>query len=156
MKTIPLTHGKVTLVDDEDFEALSKFKWRVQPDGPREYVVRTAQAEGGRVTVRMHRSILNPGPKEPIDHRNGNGLDNRRANLRISSHGENRRNSRRPITNKSGFKGVHFHPQAKKWRACIGLKRRRHSLGLFSTPEAAYSAYCAAAIRLHGEFARFN
>lgn len=93
---------------------------------------------------------------EFCDHVNGNACDNRRSNLRPCSHSENIRNSRKPMTNTSGLKGVTFHKASNKWLTQIGIDGKRIHLGTFATREEAYAAYCEAAIRLFGEFARFE
>lgn len=94
-------------------------------------------------------------PPEEIDHINRNKNDNRWANLRLSSRVDNARNRPREKRNTSGYKGVSWHKPSRRWRARIGKgggKNGRH-IGLFSTREDAYAAYCAAAYALHGEFA---
>ncbi|MBK9496425.1 MAG: HNH endonuclease [Xanthomonadales bacterium] len=92
-------------------------------------------------------------PANMIDHINGDGEDNRIVNLREATHSDNARNRCISKRNMSGFKGVDFRPDGKKWRASICVNRKLIHLGLFSTPEEAHEAYVAAAIRLHGEFA---
>lgn len=93
---------------------------------------------------------------EEIDHINGNRDDNRFCNLRAASLTENRRNSKMKSTNKSGYKGVCWGKQHNKWRSTITVNRRHIHLGLFNCPTAAHIAYCNAARKLHGEFARFE
>lgn len=95
-------------------------------------------------------------PHEQIDHINGDRGDNRLANLRECSHCQNHKNVKRPSHNTSGFKGVHFHPQGNKWRARIKSNGKHYSLGLYHSKEQAHAAYCAAAERFHGDFARFQ
>ena len=105
----------------------------------------------------MHRLILGCGPGEEVDHRNGNGLDNRRGNLRPATHALNQANVRR-VRAKSGFKGVSrwVRPSPRPWRAHITVKGRMKFLGAFATPEEAARAYDAAARELFGEFACTN
>lgn len=93
-------------------------------------------------------------PKEEIDHINCNKEDNRISNLRSASRLQNMRNVRVKSSNRCGFKGVTFHAETGKWRARINQSRTSISLGLFDTPEAAHSAYCLAAEKQNGEFAR--
>ncbi len=93
-------------------------------------------------------------PANQIDHINNNPGDNRFCNLREATHSENMMNKSRYANNKSGFKGVHLHKQSKRWRARIRIDNKNISLGLFDTPQLAYAAYCSAAYKLHGEFAR--
>lgn len=95
-------------------------------------------------------------PEYQIDHANCVRDDNRATNLRECSHAENHMNVKRPAHNTSGFKGVHYHPQSGKWRARIAASKRHISLGLHKTKEDAHAAYCRAAEKLHGDFARFQ
>lgn len=94
-------------------------------------------------------------PSGVIDHIDGNGLNNRIANLRECTNGQNMRNRKLNCNTKSGFKGVHLFTDGV-WRARVSLDGKKHSLGLFKTAKDAATAYDAAAIRLHGPFARTN
>lgn len=93
-------------------------------------------------------------PPEHVDHANGRRDDDRWENLRAAGHSQNLANAKRPRHNTSGLKGVHFHKQSGLWRARICKDRKHNSLGLFQTKEAAHAAYCVAAQKLYGEFAR--
>jgi hypothetical protein len=93
---------------------------------------------------------------EVVDHADGGKLNNRRENLRVTTQKNNARNARRSKVNSSGYKGVSFHAQRKKWRALIRIDGKRKSLGEFDTPEQAYAAYCKAAIEHFGEYARLE
>jgi hypothetical protein len=111
------------------------------------------------VRVLLHRFILCAAPGTIIDHKNGNGLDCTRENLRFVTSSQNQHNSgRRVYTGKrsSRFKGVHWHAETKKWVAQIMAARKYHYLGLFADEEDAARAYDAAATELHGNFARLN
>lgn len=99
---------------------------------------------------------MNALPGSEIDHVNGNGLDNRRVNLRFASRSENCSNCRPSRNNRSGYKGVHWHKGAKKWRSQIKTNGKRIHLGYFENKNDAARAYNEAAIRLHGSFARLN
>ena len=146
MKTIPLTQGYVALVDDEDYEQVAQFKW---------------YAYGGRHTVyarnwgqgTLHK-FLTGWPL--VDHRDLNGLNNTRANLRPATTAQNNWNARLRSDNTSGFKGVAWRGDTSRWRAYIYLDGRRRNLGHFDTPEEAALAYDTAAIEHFGEFARLN
>ena len=93
-------------------------------------------------------------PLGQLDHRDGDGLNNRIENLREATHAENQHNRGPYATNKSGFKGVCWHKRSRKWVAAIKVDGRQVHLGYFMDPEAAHSAYRVAAERLHGHFAR--
>ena len=95
-------------------------------------------------------------PENLIDHVNSDTDDNRITNLRDATFSQNGGNMRTPHRNTSGFKGVSWSERRKKWAAQIGARGRYYNLGSFNTAEEAYDAYCKAAARLHGEFARFR
>ncbi len=149
-KEILLPHGKVALVDDEDFERINKYKWHVTNG----YAVRKLTATSP--TIRMHRVVVDCPENMEVDHINRNRLDNRRENLRICTHSQNGMNKDVVASNKSGFKGVSWHTRSKKWVAQIQLNKTRKHLGYYETPEAAAFAYDEAAIKNYGEFAVLN
>lgn len=95
-------------------------------------------------------------PEAELDHVNGDVADNRLMNLRPASHSENSLNRKVHRDNQSGFKGVAFHGQSRRWRARIMIGGSSKSLGLYDSPELAHQAYCFAAAQLHGDFARFQ
>jgi AP2 domain len=156
-REIPLTQGKVALVDEADFEWLSQWKWCAWKNPKNEdfYAVRRG-SDGGQ--VRMHRQIcgLVKGDKLQADHANHSTLDNRRGNLRVCSNAQNSQNRRLQGNNTSGFKGVSFHRQSGKWRASVHEKGKKISLGLRATPEEAYALVVEAAKDRYGEFACFK
>lgn len=155
MREIPLSQGLVALVDDEDYEELSALNWHlVRPNG-RAYAQHDVWSGNARVHREyMHRFLL-PDAEE-VDHINGNGLDNRRSNLRPATRAQNCANMRRSKANTSGYKGVSWHKGGRKWHAQIRGDAKREHLGLFTDPADAAKAYDNAARRLHGEFARLN
>lgn len=168
MRTIPLTKGRVALVDDEDYEALARFKWHAQARGPKVdldgsifYAMRRLGPAGHQRHIPMQVAILNPPDGAEIDHRNGDTLDNRRSNLRIATSILNRRNRKKSVLIKghlpsSKYKGVSL-TRYGTWRAGItaGAVRSRY-LGSFKTEEAAAAAYDRASRELHGDFGRTN
>lgn len=154
MKEIKLTQGYVATVDDDDYEWLSQWKWRILkvPDRNTLYAVRTKDT---RTTISMHRVVAGvTNSKIQIDHRDTNGLNNTRDNLRIATHGDNMHNRPAPRTNQSGFKGVSWHKGRMKWQAVIMMNHKNIHLGLFDDKNLAAQAYNKAANELHGEFAR--
>jgi formate-dependent nitrite reductase cytochrome c552 subunit len=105
----------------------------------------------------MHRLIINNNDsKMHTDHKNNNPLDNRRENLRICTNSQNQMNTKVQINNTSGFKGVVWNKIAKKWVAQIKLNNKLKNLGYYINIKDAARAYNAAAIKLHGEFAKLN
>ncbi len=164
MKTITLTQGYEAIVDDEDFDRLSGFKWQVlvNPKGQTIYAQRT---DKNRKHVLMHREILQlTDRKIHIDHRNHDGLDNRIRNLRICSLTQNAQNRRKPrfykgLPTKSKFKGVRAINDIKrkaKWQAIIQYNGKRINIGRFLTEGEARNAYNLKAKELFGEFAFTN
>jgi hypothetical protein len=93
-------------------------------------------------------------PNKEVDHVNCARSDNRFANLRLATRAENGRNTLRPCSNTSGYKGVWWHKKDKVWRSAIKINRKSINLGSFKTPEDAYAAYCAANEKYHGVFGR--
>lgn len=158
---IPLTQGKFAIVDDIDAD-LANFKWYAAKSRNTFYANRTMLKNEKKIAIQMHRLILqrihqeNFHSNEKCDHINGDGLDNRRCNLRISSIQENSRNQKINKRNKSGYKGVFWDKTYKKWKAQIRTKDKSKHLGYFDNPKEAYEAYKRAAIKYHGEFARFE
>jgi len=158
MKTIQLTQGKLAIVDAADYEWLSQWKWYVMKSSSHCYAARTGRrAEGEKYTkkILMHR-VINRTPEHlDTDHINGEGLDNRRVNLRSCEHRENMWNSR-ASGGASKHKGVHWHKRDKVWYAGIKKDRVQKFLGTFKTEIEAAHAYNTAATELFGEFARLN
>ena len=153
---IPLSRGLVALVDDSDAERVRAFgTWHADPSGQTFYARHNVYRPGqSHQAVLMH-SFITGWPM--VDHRNGDGLDNRRSNLRPATHSQNMGNKRRYRNNTSGFKGVTRNTgTGRPWRAVIKADGRRVHLGYFDTAEDAAHAYDRAAIDLHGEFARPN
>jgi len=150
---IPLTRGQVALVEDADAH-LADRRWVARPIGRRTGGFYAYRSEGAR-TVYMHRLILNAPKGALVDHINGDGLDNRRANLRLATPGQNLAN--RATTGRSGYRGVMNvgHPH-RPWLAYICVDRRRRDIGFYATAEEAASAYDSAASARYGEFARLN
>lgn len=154
MKRIPLTQGKFALVDDEDFEYLNQWKWHTQRGENGNYYA--ARKGGDRVHKRIHTEIFKVSPGNLVDHIDGNGFNNQKENLREATRSQNAHNSKRPITNTSGFKGVYLSAnKANPWRATIKFQGKFYRLGYFKTAEEAHIAWKKAAILLHGAFARW-
>jgi hypothetical protein len=152
---VPLTKGYEAIIDASDVALVSQWLWYAQISKRTVYAIADNFDENGRrQTLRMHRLVTAPPADMQIDHINGDGLDNRRANLRVVTLAENSRNQRLAKNSTSGFKGVTWHKCKSKWIARIVLNRKTIHLGYFSTPEAAYEAYSKASIELHGQYGR--
>lgn len=156
MKKIPLTQGQFALVDDADYDWLMQWKWQAKWNRGTFYAKRREELpriNGKRRsrTIYMSRQIMDAPAGKEVDHRNHEGLDNQRLNLRLVTHQQNLLNKRPYVRNRSGFKGVCS--ARKKWRAEIAIRGKRIRLGHFDSPELAHSAYVQAAQKYHGEYA---
>lgn len=155
---VPLTQGKEALIDLEDWPIVRGRKWRAnRRSGARSsaYAQAHERLPGGKYgCVLMHRLLLGATPGQLVDHINGDGLDNRRSNLRICTRAGNAKNAKMRKDNSVGFKGVTRY--WRKFKAQIYSDLKHHYLGLFPTAEEAARAYDKAARELHGEFARLN
>lgn len=152
MKKIPLTQGKFALVDDEDFDELSKWAW--YPHGA--YARRHINKDGRIVRrVYMHRSIMRE-PELEVDHINGDGLDNRKSNLRVCTHAENLKNQITVKNSLSGVKGVSLNRRDNKWTAYIKTEGKKIFLGNFENKQDAQIAYNVASVKHFGEFAKIH
>lgn len=150
MKIIKLSQNKECLVDDMDYEKLSLFKWSFD-----RYPIRRDCSDKPRgKIIYMHREILNPPLGMVCDHIDGNPLNNQRSNLRICTQAQNMMNTKMRKHNKLGVKGVRWYKPSKSFHARIGYKGKSIHLGYFKNINDAYEAYCNAALRLHGDFAR--
>jgi len=162
IRLIDLTKYKFAIVDKEDYERLKIFKWRPRYCSNSWYAVRCRKVgeKKGNILVWMHNVILPPPKGKMIDHRNHNGLNNRKSNLRIATRSENMQNRRKWKTPCSSvFKGVvhrNYHNRRKLWNGYISVNGRTICLGCFMTELEAAMAYDRAALKYHGEFACLN
>ena len=127
-KYIELSQGQIALVDDEDFEEINQHSW-YYGNG---YALRAIVRKGIRETIWMHHVVKPPETGKQTDHINGDGLDNRKVNLRSCSCAENQHNSRKRVDNTSGYKGITKRPY-DKWEAKIQAKGKRHYIGTFGS-----------------------
>jgi len=157
-RRIQLTQGKYAIVDPEDYEPLNKHKWYACKSKNTYYAVRTTKTGKKRLYIKMHREIIDPPKHLLIDHINHNGLDNRKANLRLATHSQNccNRTYVKQKNSSSKYKGVTWHKHRKIWQVRIGLNGQRKTVGLFHDEIEAARAYDEAARRHHKEFAVTN
>lgn len=149
---VTLTRGYEAIIDADQAEFIGQWNWYAEV-GPRNtYAVRTDNTEKRK--VRMHSVLLSVPEGFQVDHRNVNSLDNRLSNLRVASPAENRRNARRRVDSTSGYKGVSFFKETKKWAAYISIDKRWTRIGFFPTAWDAHLAYIEASRVFYGDFAR--
>jgi hypothetical protein len=155
VKQIPLTQGKVAIIDDEDFERVARIKWCYSKSHG--YASGKIPYEDGTYSkaILMHRYLLNVPKDKVTDHINLDKLDNRKANLRICTRGENNRNMKIRSTNKSGYKGVYPH-YTGRFQVHVRHEGKSNYVGLFDDPEEAALFYNFWAFDLHGEYANVN
>jgi len=153
MKIIRLAHGKKTVVDDHIYPLVKDYKWYPHKSSTNNYYAR-ATIKGKKVL--LHRLITECKKEFVIDHINGNGLDNRKKNLRMCLQKENMRNQKTNSRNTSGYKGVYYRKDRKKWTAQIRVNKRHKFLGYFDNKIDAAKSYNRASILYHKEFSKLN
>lgn len=154
MALIALTQGHYAIVDDEDFEKVSEFKWTAGRAGNTIYAQRRATISlNVRKTILMHRFILgmDRSDKRVVDHKNGNGLDNRKENIRPCTVSQNSVNKNFKLP-ESGYRGVV--KNKNRWDAVLEREGKRHKLSGFRCPTAAAMAYDKLSKKINGEFGR--
>lgn len=159
---VPLSRGYVTIIDDIDAN-LAQHKWHVVIPGRKPYAQRNLYSSDGKHTMQyLHRLIMECVLDRPlfkteeVDHRDCNGLNNCRANLRLATRTQNARNTRISKRNTSGFKGVSYSKFNSKWTARLYLNGHYLFLGYFDSPEEAADIYRRAVLNARGEFARYE
>lgn len=158
VREIALPTGETAVVDAADWPLVCGYRWYAF-SGPWTTYARArigTQDSGRRRYAYLHRLLLGAGVGEQVDHIDHDGLNNRRANLRIATCSQNAGNSRRRSDNKSGYKGVSWYARSGKWWACIRRDGKTRHLGYFSDPWDAAMAYNVAAREVFGEFAYVN
>lgn len=160
MKLIPLTQGKFAQVDDEDYDVLMKRKWQAHKSKRSNvwYAISNIKLDVNKwKSIKMHRVIMKiDDPKILIDHKDDDGLNNQKNNLRLADKSKNSINRSKKNGFSSKYLGVRWYAPRNKWSAQIQLNNKAHHLGYFINEKEAAQAYNNAALSLHKEFARLN
>ena len=152
---VTLTKGYTAIIDAADVHLVEGWNWHAVIGRNTVYAKRRERIDGGAWrTILLHRIIMAPPDDMQVDHRSGDGLDCRRANMRQATNSQNQHNQRLKCTNTSGLKGVSWDMGSQKWRAKIKIDGKQIYLGLFTSPESAHAAYAEASSRLHGDYGR--
>ena len=161
MREIVLTRGYAAIVDDADFESASQFKWTAQPvkrkDGTisNVYAYRTVREGSKKHVIKLHRFLLAVSdPALEVDHKDGNGLNCQRHNLRTATHTQNMHNRNKQSNNTSGCNGVCLDKKTGRWRAYIKVNKKQITLGRFVNVLDAANAVALARIEHHPEYLR--
>lgn len=156
-REIPLTRGQVTIVDAADYDFLMQWKWFAKPNYKTWYARRSGLLPTGeRKTFTLHRVLLDAPEHLKVDHIDGNGLNNTRANLRLATHQQNLFNRGAGSNSRSGYKGVHWDYHTNKWIVRVKVSGETFVFGVFDDVIEAARAHDKAAKELHGEFAWLN
>jgi hypothetical protein len=157
MIEIPLTQGQVALIDDEDYDLVSQYKWYAHKECYTWYACTNIPGRKGKenCALKMHRLIMDVEAGQLVDHINRNGLDNRRKNLRPATYLQSVMN-RGTYRGTSVYKGVSWSKYHQKWRAYIVVNKKQKFLGSFKDEVSAAKAYDEAAIKYFGDFAYLN
>ena len=153
MKEIPLTQGKFALVDDSDFEYLNQFKWNAHKSRNVFY----AERRDGKSIVKMHHIIFGKPDKGLfIDHKDQNGLNNQRENLRIATRSQNKVNAGKHTKSSSKYRGVYWDKRWQTWNVIVRKDGKNKRFGSFKNEIEAALKYNSVVENYHGEFAVLN
>lgn len=154
---IQLTRGYFSIVDAADYDWLTQWKWHANDSkGRLVYAERNGGVTDRERKIIMHRVITNAPKGMEVDHRDGDGLNNRRSNLRLCTHSENMKNKSKVCNTSSQYKGVYWSRHANKWKATITLNKTAIHLGYYDKEHDACLAYNLAAVQYFGPFAKIN
>lgn len=154
---VPLTQGYEAVIDAADVPLVQGRRWHVRNVSKVRYAQSSTVArDGGKPRkLHMHRVVLDAPADLEVDHIDGDGLNNRRENLRLATKSQNQANRGPSAVSTSGLKGVSFHRRVGMWQAFIKARGKVYWLGYHATPEDAHKAYASSARDLFGEFGRY-
>lgn len=155
MKELILNTGDRVQVDDADFELASHWKWSCRDQDGKKYATRSLPPGSKRHTIYLHRFLMGPPDGIECDHRDGNGLNCQRSNMRAATRSQNLANKKLGSHSKTGFKGVQLFRNGR-YLVRVMKDRKMHYLGYFTNPIEGALAYDRKAVELHGEFALTN
>ncbi|SRR5712692_432961 len=157
MGTFELSQGQVAIVDDEDFDWVTQYEWHLKRGHNTFYAQRWVKIDGKWTRQKLHRFILGlTDPRIKIDHKDGNGLNNHRQNLRIATKQQNQANQQKQQGTSSRFKGVTWDKNRGKWSAQVMVAGKNKYLGRFDSELKAAQTYDQAAQKYFGNFAKLN
>lgn len=158
-RTISLTKGKHAIVDNDDYNMLLEYSWYSNESSSHPYAYRSqwVSGENRSVEIPMHHVVMGCGGEgKEVDHINGDGLDNRKENLRFVTRAQNNWNQKSRKFTSSKYKGVGWNKRRKYWESYIQVDNKKHHLGSHQNEEMAALAYDLSALCLRGEYARVN
>ena len=152
-KTIPLSQGQYAIIDAEDYGKICCYKWYAAKQGNYFYAATNEKQDNGKYKqLKMHRVLVNAPADKLVDHKNRNGLDNRKHNLRVCTAAENSRNRKVHADNTTGHRGIYWNSRLNKWMAQIRKMGKLHHLGVFSRKDDAIRARLKAESILFKDF----
>lgn len=154
-RLIRLTRGKFALIDEEDYERVSQYKWHINSTGDLMYAVACIKIDGKIKNIKLHRFVMNF-PDFDLDHKDNDGLNCMKLNLRPCNDSQNQMNRRTKSEFSSIYRGVSFSKDRNRWMSLIGYKKKMKYIGSFKVETEAAKAYDTKAKELFGEFARLN
>lgn len=148
--------GQVAMVDNEDYDWISKFSWHLKNSGTVLYARCNVVLDNKHTTMTMHRMVMTAKKGQIVDHIDRNGLNNQKYNLRFATKAQNKMNCISHKNSSSKYKGVHWNKVSKVWQSRIQFEGKKIFLGAFDNEIEAARAYDKKSIEIFGEYSRVN